>query len=471
MGAASSSAGAEPLNVSRCPPMSKFLYLSPGAQRLIECDHGAPPARASADEGTRVVRVVCISDTHNEHHGLRLPAGDLLIHAGDCLTETGQRGYVTRSGGVIQEVKPQGVELFKYFADWFGALDFPHKAVIAGNHDLVLEGLGKARVQQMLDQSCTRGRCVYLEHEEVCLGGVRIFGSPFAYWGGKNDAFFARSCDYTDMPDGVHVMVTHVPAILPGEGGGCNEDSRMTDALHRTGAQLHVSGHCHWAHGLYQARRTRHGAAVPCVVASVCSGRMYGGPWPQPERLASSDGVRGDPLDRKFGGYNLDQPPIVCDLRLPAAEVEDRAPCATAATPSMRSESTPEVDSVGKPALLLFGPPNDPDFVRLVLPRVSALFDVEFVDATCDGLQAVADRSYVACVAKLGTEGNLSYPIIQELRKAQGAEVFVAIHSFTAAANPHMRERLTAELAVNLFVAPGDEEQLFQALEALPASR
>ena len=29
------------------------------------------------------MKIVCISDTHNLHRGLDLPAGDILIHAGD----------------------------------------------------------------------------------------------------------------------------------------------------------------------------------------------------------------------------------------------------------------------------------------------------------------------------------------------------------------------------------------------------
>ena len=46
------------------------------------------------------------------------------------------------------------------------------------------------------------------------------------------------------------------------------------------------------------------------------------GPWDanweqrKAERLQSADGVRGDPLDRDFGGYNLTQLPIVCDLQI-----------------------------------------------------------------------------------------------------------------------------------------------------------
>ena len=32
------------------------------------------------------VRIICISDTHGQHAGLRLPEGDILIHAGDFMT-------------------------------------------------------------------------------------------------------------------------------------------------------------------------------------------------------------------------------------------------------------------------------------------------------------------------------------------------------------------------------------------------
>lgn len=467
MGQRASALGAEAFEVRRCEPMSEFMYLAPGASRLTSCTVSAEPPRAAPAEGRGVIRVVCISDTHNEHESLRLPRGDLLIHAGDCLTETGQRGYVRRTGGVIQEVKQEGIALFEYFADWFGALDFPYKVLIGGNHDLVMQGLGKERVQHMLDRSATRGKCIYLEHEEVCVGGIRIFGSPFGFWGGKNDAFLSQSCDYTDLPAAVHIMVTHSPAILPSHGGGFDEDFHMTSALHRTGALLHVSGHCHWAHGLYHAKGTA--GSVPCVVASVCEGSMYGGPWrnSQPERLASAQGIRADPLDRKFGGYNLVQPPIVCDLLPPRDIVEDAVPLGTPLTRSISSAPTPEEESTGKPGLLFFGPPNDPDFVRSLLPRVRKHFDVDFVDDTADGIRAVAARTYMAMVSKLGTEGNPGYPIIDALRKSQGDTPFIAIHSWTAANNPKMRDQLVQQFKVNLFVAHGREDELVAALQNL----
>ncbi len=56
------------------------------------------------------MRLVCISDTHNQHDALQLPGGDVLIHAGDF---TGM--------GRVQEVEA--------FAKWFGAQSHPHKIV------------------------------------------------------------------------------------------------------------------------------------------------------------------------------------------------------------------------------------------------------------------------------------------------------------------------------------------------------
>jgi hypothetical protein len=62
-------------------------------------------------------RWVCISDTHNQHGKMQdLPAGDVLIHAGD-FTMT----------GTLVEVEE--------FLKWFAAQPFQHKILIAGNHE------------------------------------------------------------------------------------------------------------------------------------------------------------------------------------------------------------------------------------------------------------------------------------------------------------------------------------------------
>jgi len=207
---------------------------------------------------------------------------------------------------------------------------------------------------------------------------------------------------------------------------------------------------------------------VPCVVASVCDSK-----WLFEKHLASVGGVRGDPLDQKYGGYNLIQPGIVCDLSIPgdwrrSGEEVALHPSATPATPGLRRDAAcralQENGKVEKPGMLFFGPPNDPEIVRRLLPRLQLLFDVDFVGSASEGVSAAQGRRYAACVAKLGTAGNLGCDIMVALRHCQGTGPFLAIHSATAAANPRMREKLQRDLSVNLFVAPGGEEELLEAL-------
>ncbi len=40
--------------------------------------------------GPKKVRIVCISDTHAMHRNLRIPPGDILVHAGD-ITMRGEK--------------------------------------------------------------------------------------------------------------------------------------------------------------------------------------------------------------------------------------------------------------------------------------------------------------------------------------------------------------------------------------------
>ena len=65
------------------------------------------------------IRFVCISDTHSHHHQIpsKIPAGDILVHAGDFT-----------KGGTPSQIEE--------FNDWLGTLEFEHKVVIAGNHEI-----------------------------------------------------------------------------------------------------------------------------------------------------------------------------------------------------------------------------------------------------------------------------------------------------------------------------------------------
>lgn len=66
------------------------------------------------------MKIVCISDTHELHRDLLLPAGDLLIHAGDIT-------FFSHSGVVLDD-----------FNDWLREQPHRYKVVIPGNRDSLL---------------------------------------------------------------------------------------------------------------------------------------------------------------------------------------------------------------------------------------------------------------------------------------------------------------------------------------------
>merc|ERR1712193_27907 len=95
------------------------------------------------------------------------------------------------------------------------------------------------------------------------------------------------------------------------------------------------------------------------------------------------------------------------------ALLEALAPLAVpeeAATPQSTEQAA------GKPSLLLFGPPNDPQMVRRLMPRLQEIFVVTHVESVERGMEAIADGSFAACIAKLGTKGNLGVNLISAFR-------------------------------------------------------
>jgi predicted phosphodiesterase len=74
------------------------------------------------------VRIVCISDTHGQHAKLSVPAGDVLIHAGDFMA----------FGDTPKEIVD--------FNHWLGKQPHRFKVVIAGN----LGGHPKAAIRYHL---------------------------------------------------------------------------------------------------------------------------------------------------------------------------------------------------------------------------------------------------------------------------------------------------------------------------------
>jgi Icc-related predicted phosphoesterase len=201
------------------------------------------------------VRLVCVSDTHTMHGVVDpLPAGDILVHAGD-FTDTGSADDV------------------RAFCAWLRQQQqFRHKVVIAGNHDLSLDPEWYSRNYRRFGHRTPadpaeltdelRGCCTFLDHEaadDVC--GLRFFGSPFSPffydWAFNLDrvAECRAACEviheaHTHKP--IDVLVTHGPPLGHGDVAARNGHQGCWDLLDFVEAfppSVHIFGHIHEGHG------------------------------------------------------------------------------------------------------------------------------------------------------------------------------------------------------------------------------
>jgi Icc-related predicted phosphoesterase len=177
------------------------------------------------------MRIVLISDTHGQHDGLVLPAGDLLIHAGDFSKR-----------GRLDEVAK--------FMDWFGRLPHTHKVLIAGNHDFLAEK------DPHVFQSLVPTGVTYLNDSGTAIGGFKIWGSPIQPWfydwafNRRRGADIQRHWDL--IPTDTDILITHGPPLgvldktVGGDLVGCADLIAKVQAVQ---PRLHVFGHIHEAHG------------------------------------------------------------------------------------------------------------------------------------------------------------------------------------------------------------------------------
>lgn len=179
------------------------------------------------------MKIVMLSDTHARHAGLKVPEGDLLIHAGDFSS----RGRL-----------PEVVE----FLHWFAALPHPHKVLIAGNHDFLAEqnpGLFKSLIPEGIH---------YLNDSACTIEGIQIWGSPVQPWF-HNWAFNRQRGSeirrHWDMiPEGTDILIVHGPPFGIGDLTVSGEQVGCKDLLERILAirpKLCVFGHIHEAHGAW----------------------------------------------------------------------------------------------------------------------------------------------------------------------------------------------------------------------------
>jgi Icc-related predicted phosphoesterase len=178
------------------------------------------------------MKIVCISDTHNEHRRVTIPPCDLLIHAGDMTSRGGEKHY-------------------RSVANWLSTQPATHKVLIAGNHDF--------KAHEFAEIFKDRG-IHFLHDSGVTLEGIRIYGSPWTPWFRDWEYNLPRNDDsasiakWAEIPDDTQILVTHGPpfgkldANFAGERVGCPFLAERIQSL--PDLRLHVFGHVHEGYGM-----------------------------------------------------------------------------------------------------------------------------------------------------------------------------------------------------------------------------
>lgn len=205
------------------------------------------------------MRIVAISDTHNQHAKIkRMPTGDVLIHAGDLTGE-----------GIPAEI-------FDAFA-WLSKQPYERIIVIPGNHDFGLQ-----RIPQLAGVLKSKfPRVELLNDNDTIVNGLRVFGSPWTPWfhdwafnflpgpAGEKQA----QEKWTQIPDDTAILITHGPVhgildeTLRRKHVGCAALKARIENL--PNLRLFMSGHIHEAYGA-----EKHGEVL-YVNACTCDSRYF----------------------------------------------------------------------------------------------------------------------------------------------------------------------------------------------------
>ncbi len=196
-----------------------------------------------------MLRIACISDTHDLHRRVEIPGCDLLVHAGDLTGMGALSGLVD-------------------FDHWCAGLPLDRSRILvcAGNHDFCLE-------ERPGEAEALLKNCTYLRDRAVVIDGIKFYASPwqprFFDWAFNLDRGGEQLRRvWAQIPDDTRVLITHGPphglcdVNAEGEHIGCE---LLLQRIAQVRPTLHVCGHIHEAYG---SARADCGTLV--VNASIC---------------------------------------------------------------------------------------------------------------------------------------------------------------------------------------------------------
>ena len=177
------------------------------------------------------MRIVSISDTHTKHWDIKIPDGDVFVHAGDI-------SFFNHSN-----------DHYSDFDDWLVSLPHKHKVFVAGNHDVLFE-CDRTHALRLVPNG------IFLHDEATEIDGLKFYGSCWqpAYY---NWAFnIHREEDlakqWAKIPEDTDVLITHTPPYQIADttyGNNGNAESvgckALAKRLQNIYPKLHVFGHIH----------------------------------------------------------------------------------------------------------------------------------------------------------------------------------------------------------------------------------
>lgn len=198
------------------------------------------------------MKIISVADTHASHRDLKVPDGDIFIHAGDI-------SYFNRSR-----------KHYIDFNEWIGGLPHKYKLVIPGNHDKRFQ-YHPEEIPELTSNY------IYLNDKEIVIDGIKFYGSGYTPW------FYGWAFNlprgpklaekWSLIPEDCDVLITHGPPfqICDSAGGidvGCED---LLKRVFEVKPKLHLFGHVHESRGKYE----QHGNTLFCNISMNDSNKPY----------------------------------------------------------------------------------------------------------------------------------------------------------------------------------------------------
>jgi len=188
------------------------------------------------------LKIVCLSDTHNQLNQIKIPKGDILIVAGDW-TYFGHQNELQKFGNHLRKL--------------------PHdtKLIIPGNHDITLDEKHTLYHKDAISWIKLDRNTILGINEIVTIRNLRIlcvsYINPIGLynrWGFERDEqaqsdFYNKIKTHDMILEGpVDIVVSHSPpfGIMDEENYGSRP---LLEFIQQVRPKYHIFGHCHDGHG------------------------------------------------------------------------------------------------------------------------------------------------------------------------------------------------------------------------------